>query len=129
MKKRTFNYDEFQDKVKEGLDNIGFKTTEYEEETDNSIDDLGEGETIDSDLETEEEITEPEETINNDTESDDIDTGENENDGYTLEEIRVKTKFISEQISSLKNLVNNAEDVPLDKETKNKIIKIYNALK
>lgn len=119
MKKRTYKFDEFQNKIEEGFDNIGFRPIQEEEEE--SIDDLGKGEEV----KTEEQIPEPEQTN-----IEDIDTGEATTEpNFSVEEIRVKTKFIVNQINSLKDLVNNADDVPLDDETKQKIMNIYNVLK
>ena len=45
-KKRVYNFDSFNDKVEEGYENPGFIVNEFEEESEQNIDELGEGENL-----------------------------------------------------------------------------------
>lgn len=99
---KTFRYEEYQNKIEEGADNVGFNSfkrnnvvSDYEEET--SIDDEGEGKVLNIDkdvdvsIEDEPTVTEP----NNDA----IDVGESDING----------KDLLNKISELSSLVKNQE--------------------
>lgn len=128
-KKRVYNFKSFNKKVEEGYENPGFIVNEFEEENEQNVDSLGEGE----DLANEESFEEaPVEDAPLETEpvaevpAENIDFGDRQD--ITPEDVKLKTKFISDQLNSYKNLVNNMENVPLDKTTKEKIVKIYNVI-
>jgi hypothetical protein len=130
--KRTFGFDEYQKKISEGIEDIGFKRyiEEHEEENTTSVDDLGQGEAIDTAPKGEEapateEPTAPEKD-EADTLSTPIDTGNRED--VTLDEVKVKMNFISQYVKNLSSLTASAETVPLDKATKEKVVKLYNII-
>ncbi len=136
MKKRTFGFDEFQKKVSEGIEEIGFKRYVQEHEDENtsasSIDDLGQGEAIDTASKGEEapeasaEASTPEEKSDTETIATPIDTGNRED--VSLDEVKVKMNFITSYVKNLSSLTASAENVPLDKATKEKIVKLYNII-
>lgn len=124
-KKRVYSFDSFNDKVEEGYENPGFIVNEFEEESEQNIDELGEGENLtDTPTPIEEEPLEIEPVEEVPVEN--IDFGGSEH--ISPEDIKLKTKFISDQFNSYKNLVNNMDNVKLDKTTIDKLIKIYNVI-
>lgn len=129
--KRTFGFDEFQKKVSEGIEEIGFKRYVQEHEEENtatsSVDDLGQGEAINTGEEAPEaSIETPEAKSDTDTAATPIDTGNRED--VTLDEVKVKMNFITSYVKNLSSLTASAENVPLDKATKEKIVKLYNII-
>jgi hypothetical protein len=127
--KRTFGFDEYQKKISEGIEEIGFKKYVQEHEEDNvSVDDLGEGEPVTKGEEAPTASTEEAPVEKNDTETlaTPIDTGNREDIG--LDEVKVKINFVTSYIKNLSQLVVDAETVPLDKATKEKIVKLYNII-
>lgn len=132
MKKRTFGFDEFQKKISEGIEEIGFKRYVQEHEDENtSVDDLGEGNPIDNSTPKGEadpaiDNTTPEPKDDADTLSTPIDTGNRED--ISLDEVKVKMNFITSYVKNLSSLTIEAEKVPLDKATKEKIVKLYNII-
>lgn len=132
MKKRTFGFDEYQKKISEGVEEIGFKRyiQEHEDENVASVDDLGEGESItkgeDDVVSVDTSESEPKTDTDTETIATPIDTGDRED--ITLDEVKVKMNFISQYIKNLASLTASAETVPLDKATKEKIVKLYNII-
>jgi hypothetical protein len=139
IKKRTFGFDEYQKKISEGLDEIGFKKyiQEHEDETTASVDDLGEGEKLDTDTTSDTPSTEEEtpetETPATEPKSDDdsltpIDTGNREDIGDKT--IATFLQFSENYIKSLKELINKtqSEGGKIDKATKDRVIKFYNTI-
>jgi hypothetical protein len=127
--KRTFGFDEYQKKISEGIEEIGFKKYVQEHEEDNvSVDDLGEGEPVTKGEEAPTASTEEAPVEKNDTETlaTPIDTGNRED--VSLDEVKVKINFVTSYIKNLSQLVVDAEKVPLDKATKEKIVKLYNII-
>lgn len=129
--KRTFSFDEFQSKIKmsESIEEIGFKR--YMDEFEENVDDLGEGEKVDTtDIKAEEEppVEEPSSTPEpkdeTETLSKPIDTGNKED--VTIDEINLKLGTVTNYLKILQNIVSSVDKVPLDKSTKEKILKLYN---
>jgi len=129
--KRTFSFDEFQSKIKmsESIEEIGFKR--YMDEFEENVDDLGEGEKVNtSNIKTEEEppaeqpAPTPEPKDETETLSKPIDTGNKED--VTIDEINLKMTTIKSYLNMLQTIVASVDKVPIDKSTKEKILKLYN---
>jgi hypothetical protein len=133
VKKRVHGYDSFQQKIEEGIHEPGFikefedeidtgSVSENENENETDIDSEGEGEKVTDDVD----INADDVEINTDAVEQPIDTGGRED--ITVEDVRVKMGFVNDQLKSFNNLLKNADNVPLDKTTKEKIVRIYNTL-
>ncbi len=135
--KRTFGFDEYQKKISEGIEEIGFKRYVQEHEEENtatsSVDDLGQGEPItDAEIDTptqDEEIpatpeAPAEEKNETETIAQPIDTGDRED--ISVEEAQLKLNYVRDTVKNLQNLVANNDKVKLDKQTRERIIKFYN---
>lgn len=139
-KKRTFGFDEFKEKSKmnERIEEIGFRHIPEYEETTTSVDDLGEGEKIDVPSDN---VNKPEEapaTVDTtetptntksetETLSEPIDI-ENDRGDISVEEVKLKTDYISSYIKNLSTLISNADKVKIDAITKKKIQAMYNLI-
>lgn len=137
IKKRVHRYDSFQNKIEEGIHEPGF-IKEFEDEIDTDtveetdLDSKGEGEKV-TDSESASDSTDDidldvdvDATIDEQPDEQPIDTGNRED--ISFDEVKVKMGFINDQLKSFNNLVKNADNVPLDKTTKEKIVKIYSML-
>lgn len=129
MKKRTFAFDEYQKKISENIEEIGFRkyVQEHEEES-VSVDDLGEGDVVthkgeETPISNTTETPEKDET---ETLGQPIDIGNRED--ISLDEIKLNMDTINGYVKILSNRVANSDKVQVDKATKEKILKLYNII-
>lgn len=127
-KKRVYNFDSFNFKVKEGINNPGFIINEFEEENEQNIDEMGSGESVTDELPDTDQEFETTETVPEvqDQPTEQLDFGDRQD--ISPDEVKVKISFIQNQLKSYVDLVKNMDNVALDKTTKEKIVKIYNVM-
>ena len=132
MIRRTLNFDEYKQKLSEGIEEIGFKTIptvrEYEEE---SIDSLGEGEKVDvnptdGDTNSTDDVEPSTDEKQKSEEVAPVDTGKREDLG--LDEIKTKMDYITGYIQNIMKFIKEAESkgVDISKVTKEKVVNLFN---
>jgi hypothetical protein len=110
---KTFKFSDFQNKIDEGVDRVvGFKTFEGED----TIDDLGEGEVIDTDVIEEAPVSEPVEEAPDTVEgnADTIDTGDTEVRFETLGADEQK-KLITDKLQEVRAIAGKIGSLELNK--------------